>query len=458
MTSYSLSHLSDESLASALERSASEDRLTNATLLAHIAEFDRRRLCLPTRYPSMFRYCVGHLRMSKDVAYKRVRVARVARRFPFVFEAIADGRLNLAGVTLLASRLTRANGRELLAAAMNRSRAEILEMLARRFPMNGPSAGPATCSPGAVAPSAAALLVDAESSWGPSAAPVSRMTADSPPDSLQDSLAPGPVEFAGVFAATEPNSLPEPQVRVRPVAPGRYELVAILGQEAYEQLEASRALLGHAIPSGALIEVLERAIALQHEQLRKRRCGAAARPHTGVTGAVEHRSANPRRVPRAVVRAVWERDGDRCAFIGADGHRCEERELLELDHVVPVARGGQATVENLRLLCRAHNQHAAERELGSERMRTRRETAQRARAAEQYHRRKDRERTERRKAEIARQREELGEAFRQLGYRGRSLEIALAYCASRAEAPLEERLRYALGCMAPVARREVTAA
>ena len=446
MTRHSLRHVTDELLSFGLEASASDDRLANATVLAHIAEFDRRRLFLPTKYPSMFRYCVGHLRMSEDIALKRVRVARVARRFPVVFDAIADGRLNLSGVMLLARHLTRANGSELLEAAMNRSRAEVKELLARRFPVLGPPAIPATASLGAEVSSpagpAAELLAGGGEALGEETAP--------------NAQAPGPVEIAGVFRGPAPNSLPELHVRVRPVAPGRYELVAIIDQETHDRLEASRELLGHAVPSGALIEVLERAIALQHAQLRKRRCGAADRPRTGVNGsdATPRHSADPRHVPDAVRRAVWERDGERCTFTSDDGERCEERSRIELDHVVPVARGGSSTVENLRLLCSAHNQLAAEREFGKERMQQRREVERRRRAAERVHRQAERERTEQRKAEITRQREELGEALRQLGYRGRSLEIALAYCASRAEAPLEERLKYALGCMAPQARRE----
>jgi hypothetical protein len=35
--------------------------------------------------------------------------------------------------------------------------------------------------------------------------------------------------------------------------------------------------------------------------------------------------------------------------------------MLEFDHADPVARGGEATVERIRLRCRAHNQYEAER-------------------------------------------------------------------------------------------------
>ena len=241
---------------------------------------------------------------------------------------------------------------------------------------------------------------------------------------------------------------------LRPVAPGQFELIAILGQEAYDQLVASVDLLAHAVPSGDLAEVIERAIALQFAQLRKRRCGAADQPRAGSPRA----SANPRHVPRAVVRAVWERDGSQCTFVGSGGHRCEARDRLELDHIVPVARGGESTLENLRLLCRTHNQHVAERQLGTAHVTARRDAAQRRRAEERLRKQAERERAEARKAGIARQSEELGEAFRSLGYRGDELRRALACCATRPEAPPEERLRYALGCMAPNARRAGPAA
>jgi 5-methylcytosine-specific restriction endonuclease McrA len=244
------------------------------------------------------------------------------------------------------------------------------------------------------------------------------------------------------------------RARIEPIGPGQFELVAVLGQEAYDQLEASRDLLGHAIPSGALIEVLEHAIALQHQQLRKRRCAATDRPRATAADAATRASANPRQIPAAVERAVWARDGGQCAFVSADGHRCEERGQLECDHIIPVALGGQSTVENLRLLCRPHNRHAAERVFGKEHVRAQREEAKRRRAAERFHKQADRERVAKRKAEIERQREELGHAFHNLGYRGAEIERALGCCATRPEASLEERIRYAVSFMAPKARKE----
>jgi hypothetical protein len=46
---------------------------------------------------------------------------------------------------------------------------------------------------------------------------------------------------------------------------------------------------------------------------------------------------------------------DGARFVSRDGHRCGETRFLEFHHVVPAARGGRATVDNIQLRCRAHN-------------------------------------------------------------------------------------------------------
>src|SRR5438093_7100665 len=134
MRRYSLSHLPDPVLLRALASLLAQERPLTALLLAHLAEVDARKLYLPAGYPSMFAYCVHELHLSEDAAYKRIQAARAARRFPVLFEAVADGRLHLTAVGLLAPYLTPENAAELLAAAAHRTKSEIEELLARRFP------------------------------------------------------------------------------------------------------------------------------------------------------------------------------------------------------------------------------------------------------------------------------------------------------------------------------------
>jgi HNH endonuclease len=45
--------------------------------------------------------------------------------------------------------------------------------------------------------------------------------------------------------------------------------------------------------------------------------------------------------------------------MSASGRRCAERNFLELHHIHPYALDGPATVENISLRCRRHNQYEA---------------------------------------------------------------------------------------------------
>lgn len=85
------------------------------------------------------------------------------------------------------------------------------------------------------------------------------------------------------------------------------------------------------------------ALALDRERRDRRRL-ERARDLAAVEAAGG--PAGPRRpgIPEEVRRAVFRRDGGRCAA-------CGSAELLQLDHVIPVARGGDSGPANLQLLC-----------------------------------------------------------------------------------------------------------
>ena len=134
MNRFSLAHLSDESLRRALSTAAANENEATAELLAHIAEFDHRKLFLPAAFPTMLAYCVGELHLSEDAAKKRLKVARASRACPGVLEALPSGRTHLSGLVVLSNHLSPENASELLAAAAHTSREEIERLVAERFP------------------------------------------------------------------------------------------------------------------------------------------------------------------------------------------------------------------------------------------------------------------------------------------------------------------------------------
>lgn len=75
-----------------------------------------------------------------------------------------------------------------------------------------------------------------------------------------------------------------------------------------------------------------------------------------------------RAIPRAVRRAVAERDEYRCAYVSPDGQRCSSTTMLEYHHRTPFARGGLATVDGCELRCRVHNDLAARLDFGEAHM------------------------------------------------------------------------------------------
>src|SRR5690242_2545768 len=105
MDKYSMSHLPREVLLHDVSVGNSQDCERIAIRLAQLAEIDAQEYYLPLAYKSMFAYCVGELHMSEDSAGKRIQAARVARKFPVLFKAVADGRLHVSAVCMLAPHL-----------------------------------------------------------------------------------------------------------------------------------------------------------------------------------------------------------------------------------------------------------------------------------------------------------------------------------------------------------------
>ena len=91
---------------------------------------------------------------------------------------------------------------------------------------------------------------------------------------------------------------------------------------------------------------------------RQAACAKPAAPPRTQTSAAKAGGATSRAIPAAVIREVWRRDRGRCSYVDRTSRRrCGSQHLLQIDHVVPYARGGAAEPNNLRLLCAAHHRH-----------------------------------------------------------------------------------------------------
>jgi hypothetical protein len=120
------------------------------------------------------------------------------------------------------------------------------------------------------------------------------------------------------------------------------------------------------VPDGDLAAIIEEAVTEKLERLEARRFATTKNPRKGLSKT--DTSPSSRRIPAAVRRAVWKRDGGRCRYVNEQGRRCTERHRLEFHHIHPFALGGDHDPHGIRLACRAHNLYLAERDYGKQAM------------------------------------------------------------------------------------------
>src|SRR5690606_22222294 len=129
---------------------------------------------------------------------------------------------------------------------------------------------------------------------------------------------------------------------IAPLSPGRFHIQFTADQALHDKIRTAQKLLAHRESGGDLDVILDQALDLLIDQLMNERFGVTSRPRKAAPP-----TKGSRHVPRAVKREVFQRDGDRCTFTDEHGRRCAARSFLELHHVVPFARGGPATADNI---------------------------------------------------------------------------------------------------------------
>jgi hypothetical protein len=128
------SQLTDDELVAKVKTLAECERRATADLIVHLAELDTRGLYLGAGFQSLYQYCREVLHLSEHAVYNRIAAARAARRFPVVVGLLERGDINLTTVKVLAPHMTEANHQELLGASAHKTRLEVEELVAQRFP------------------------------------------------------------------------------------------------------------------------------------------------------------------------------------------------------------------------------------------------------------------------------------------------------------------------------------
>ncbi|ABC83892.1 HNH endonuclease [Anaeromyxobacter dehalogenans] len=312
--------LSDR-LATLLRR----ERSALAEFLVALAGFDARRAWAELGYASLFHYLHRELGLSKGSAQYRKVAAELIQAVPAVVEPLRDGRLCFTTIIEVARVVTAENWAAVLPRFYGLSRHEAAEVVAALAPHPAPPVRTVlTAVPRAPAGSTVELNVPAVMS-GSTVEPVAP--------------APGSSRSAALT----------------PLTADLQRLHVTVSERFRRKLERLRDLR----PDLSDDALLEAAVDLLLAKAEKRKGALTERPRASVRP-----SRDPRHIPAHVRREVWERDRGCCQWRLANGEICGSTHALQLDHVVPRARGGEPTAGNLRVLCAAHNLEAARRVFG----------------------------------------------------------------------------------------------
>ena len=395
VSKYNLKHLSNQQLLDGLGRVNQQAHKVTAELLAHLAEVDTRKIYLEQACSSLFSYCIERLGATEDETARRIHAARLARRFPIIFELVANGELFLSSINLLAPYLPQdvnfIFAHELIKQACGKTKRQVEQLLAARFPKADVASTlrklPVKTQAPLLANTAAANTVNIISS-SPNSTEIK--TAINEQLNINQDHAPAPISTSAVS--------PSSPAVLAPLSASRFKLQTTLSEKGREKLLRAKELLRHKLPKAQLGDVIE--FALEHlcQQLEAKKFAKLKRTkrlpkqhveqkqtakkvakqinsgikdnkqygpgHTEKGFAKKNSKQTSRYLPRQLRRIVAERDGYQCTFKSHDGRRCTETAGLEYHHIIPYAQGGLTSLDNIQLRCRQHNLHQATIDFG----------------------------------------------------------------------------------------------
>lgn len=355
---YELERVPDDALHTRVKALVGRHNVLTADILAHLAEVDVRGIYRERACSSLYAYCVYELRFSEDEAQRRSQAARTARRFPILFEMLAEGAIHMTGLLLLAPHLAAENRSELLARARFRTKREIERLVAEVAPRAdvparieplGPSSKTITNLWQAYTASLRGRVRELEPgiARGEAPAPVfeeSGQVADSELDETGRRGAPAEL------SAPARNEVSLRAIDSEPVVPLRYRIEFTVDQVYVDRLEEARDLLQHQVPNRDVARIHELALAMFVERLRKRR-GVSSGPRrsvqservaAGENGAAALERARGRNEPTCDESAP-ERIGEPSVDDGSAPERIDEPSEHNESH-----RGASANARNPR--------------------------------------------------------------------------------------------------------------
>ncbi len=402
------------------------ERRCTLAIIDHLGEMDRRRLYRDRGHSSLYAYVTDELGYSSASATRRISAARAVSRFPRIRQLLLERRITLGALSMVARDLTRNNVAEIVGELRGASLrdAQLIQARLRGTPERRERIVPV--APVAAQTNITKATVSEPTSVADTAALTGSVVRSRPaindvssPDAPRDHLQ-NEGKTLQTFAITQLNKRFRVEFNIGEQAMINMERAMSLASHRMTRAASTEQLFE------LMLECyLDKHDPERREMRRRARKNKASSREAGTASGVQtekrdygnhknevnnragacsqstvnrkkvqtpgaRRDENPmadlmtnikttsrvnakasssqkqrsRAIPAATRDVVFARDAGQCRFVNASGERCGETHHLQIDHIVPFARGGSHRAENLRLLCANHNRLCAEREFG----------------------------------------------------------------------------------------------
>nr|WP_295900546.1 HNH endonuclease signature motif containing protein [uncultured Bdellovibrio sp.] len=307
----SLQNIGNSELVARLEKLVRTERKITHVILLHILEIEDRKIYAELGFDSMYSYLTKQLGYSEASAYRRIQSARLLKHVPGIAEKLESGALNLTQLTQV---------QKCIKEEMRTSGTIISQNQAQK------------------------ILEDIEN----------KNTFET-----QKVLA---VEFNQPIQTIE---------TVKPQADETVRLEITLSKEEFEELKKAKEHLSHICIDGSWSDV----ISTLAKKFNNSKLGNKISNPTMITSTLvpasthsfsvardqEFKKSNRRKyISIQIKRELLKKARYCCEYINSKtGTKCSSKYQLQIDHIRPWALGGGDDIANLRVLCRTHNNLAA---------------------------------------------------------------------------------------------------
>lgn len=313
-----LTQISNQELISRMEKLVRTERKITHLVLLHIVEIEDRKLYAKLGFDGMYSYLTKGLGYSESSAYRRLQSARLLRKVPEIAVKIEEGKLNLSQLT------------------------QVQKSLREQTPS------------GSQALTSSATLAVLEKIENKSAFETEKVLAS---------------EFNRPVQVHE---------SVRPQKDDSVRMELTFTKEQFADLEQAKSLLSHVCHEGNWSEVISKLAkefnrkklspakgamgnVEKNNDLTETQTGILQSKQRQLTQSFAAKKSQKAKRPRQYIsveikRALFRKSNGCCEFTDKKtGKRCDSKYQLQIDHIHPWSLGGTNQIENLRLLCRTHN-------------------------------------------------------------------------------------------------------